>query len=462
MAKLQLYVSRSSRGFSNLLAVNSAEDVRCMIRDFSEALESIDYDKSSAHTFYLLTYLETGLIATVIRTLAGQRRNDHFAASVFVPADTALLPSDVDEIRSVLETILSRTETNLSPEDAATLKALFAADYPVAESRPSRLPSHGKVYAYAYFGDGAPSLRQYTDARFYLPQFARYAGVLLIDRTSGARGKHRSLNVTRDKLPATTLMRAPQPTGGFEPYIFGHPFRRDLTVAAGEPLNIEWRCPGFDNVVQTVVPKAGVVCSVEAPDMEKALKVLSRSAFYVTERGIHRLPEAQVKVNGQIIDEDRAFTLKELTEAQVEVELKGYTPFSATMNLAATSQALVSLKKLHRTYRFDMPLKMSGSSSDSVHIYLNTKRRITESPIEGYVVSGGEVVEGKHAHNSLVYVGSNSRRMKELCISAAIAALAVGFAIGWFWSRSAHKPVMAETELVITDSIAAPAVEEIK
>ncbi len=454
MAKLQLYVSRATRGFSNLLAVNPTDEISRIVGDFSDALESLDYDKAVAHTFYLLTYLENGIIATIIRTVAGQRQNDHYAASVFIPAGTALLPADIDEIRSVLETILSETDGDLTPDAIAALRALFATDYPVTDNRQERLPSHGKVYAFAYFGDNAPSLRQYTDARFYLPQLASYAGVILIDRTSGARGRREALDVTRHKLPATTLLAAPKPVSGFAPYIFGHPFKRDLTVAVGEPIDIQWRRSGFDTVTQTVVPEAGKICTVEAPDMSEAVKTLTPSSFYVTEQGIkHQLFDAEIKVNGQTIDKPQRFTLKDLTAAKVEVKVKGYFPFSATLDLAATSQALISLKQLHRTYRFDLPL-LTPEASESVRIYLNTKKPVTDSPIEGYVVAGGEVLEGTGVNNTLVYVGSHSRRMIYVCIAAAVAALIVGFALGWVCKPATHKSKKQSTEqLIFTDDI---------
>lgn len=432
MAKLQLYINKSLRGYKNIVNINPEEEVSHHIHDYRPALEAIIYDSSHSNVFYLLTYLETGIVMSVLRTIPGNHPADHIAASVFFPEGVQINPKDVFDLGQKVGDAISAEDNELSHATISALRELFNKDYPVDASAPLRLPSSGHIYAYAYFGKGAPSLYDYAEAQFYQPEFAQYAGILLIDGISGAKGRESKEDLTRNPLMPTTVLNPPRTTPeGFVPHIYHRIFDTPLIVPAGIPLEIQWRRGGFEPVCQMVTASKEKPTAISRPDVSKAKKTITPTSFFVTEQGSQRSVGAfLIKVNGIDIDQPHTFTYDELVDAKVEISSPGYFAFSGNLDLASTTQALVQMKQLHRTYRFDLPLN-TPDPVEAIRIYLKSKKPITICPIEGYEVTGGKIIEGSGVSNRLVYVGGRSRKLFSMAAIAATVIFLLGFFVGW-------------------------------
>lgn len=432
MAKLQLYINKSLRGYKNIVNINPEEEVSHHIHDYRPALEAISYDSGRSNVFYLLTYIETGVVMSVLRTIPGGHVADHIAASVFFPDGVQLSPKEVFDLGQKVTLAIDNDNADLSAETIAELRELFSKDYGVDASAPLRLPSSGHIYAYAYFGKGAPSLYDYAEAHFYQPEFAKYAGVLLIDGISGAKGRESKNDLTHNPLTATTVLNPPRTTPeGFVPHICHRIFNTPLIVPTDTPLEIQWKRGGFEPVCQTVIASKDKPTVIARPDVSQAKKTVTPTSFYVTEQGSQRSVGAfLIKVNGIDIDTPHTFTYSEFVDAKVEISSPGYFAFSGSLDLASTTQALVQMKQLHRTYRFDLPLN-TPDPVEAIRIYLKSKKPITACPIEGYEVAGGKIIEGSGVSNRLIYVGGRSRRLYTVAAIAAAIVFVFGFFVGW-------------------------------
>ena len=432
MDKLQLYITKSLRGYKTLLNINATQEVQTHIHDYRAALESIDYDNSRSNVFYLLTYLEQGLIVTVIRTIAASTDRGHMAASVFIPNGVHLSPVALVTLGTMLSAAIDTDGGELHPESIAILEEYFAKTYRAEANPPSRLPSSGKHYGFAYYGGIFPSLKAYAESRFYQPQFSRFAGVILIDSAHGAKGRDKDADLSREALTPSIELLPPDGTkGGFVPHIYHHVFRSPLLVPAGGELEIQWKQPGFDTVTQKITLPATGPVRLTAPEVASSHKTISPASFYITEHGTHRTVGAfMIKVNGREIEGPVNFTHSELEHAKVEIAAPGYLSFSGELDLASTTQALVQMHLLHRTYRFDVPLKTSDSVN-SVRIYLKSKKPITESPLDGYAVTGGSVIEGAGVTNKLVYVGGHSSQAPMRFVGAIALGFVLGLIVAW-------------------------------
>lgn len=448
MAKLQLYINKSLRGYKNLVNINPEEEISRHVHDYRHALEAIVYDHSRSNVFFLVTDLEKGILLTVLRTVAGSGADDHLAATVFIPAGMAIAPDGLISLCDSIATALPADGNDLTAEAAGDLRLLFSKDYPVADDAPVRLPSAGRAYACAFYGRPGLSLRDYASRSFIIPGAPSYAGVLLID---GARAADTTADITCSPLPATTVLRPARATReGFAPYIAGHPFTHPVLLPSGYEVEIQWRHPGFNTVNRIVTTGTGDNV-VDTPDTSQARKTISPSSFYITEQGTQRsIGSFMIKVNNIDIDEPHSFTYAELHDAKVEISSPGYFAFSGHLDLASSTQALVQMKQLHRTYRFDLPLN-TPDPVEAIRIYLKTKKPITECPIEGYEVTGEGILEGAGVSNSMIYVGGTSRRLVRYAIAGSVLSLLLGFFIGWLAFHStpsaphpAPAPVVAE------------------
>lgn len=433
MAKLQLYISKSVRGNKNVVNINPEEDIIRYIHDYKPALDIVDYDTSASIVFYLVTYLEQGVIVSVMRTVAGGASGEHIAASIFFPLGTQITTDRVLELTSYLAKMLSPNGADPSNEQIAELRRLFASDYNVDADAPSRLPASGHVYAYSYFGPGCHSLREYVDARYYHSDFAFYAGVLLIDKESGAHAHDPNNNLTREVLHQTAVLLPPKTTReGFSAYIYHKPLTKPIAVPVDTRLEIQWKRAGFETFSQIVeITTPGERYTPAAPSTAEAHKIISPASFYITEQGTQRVVGAFfIKVNDIDIDRPRSFTYSELVDAKVEINSPGYFAFSGNLDLASTTQALVQLRQLRRTYRFDLPLH-TPDPTEAIRIYLKSKKPIVECPVDGYKIVGDEIVEGAGVTNNLVYVGGRGRNDLKKSIIVGAVAFILGIFVGW-------------------------------
>lgn len=449
MAKLQLYISKSHRGYENLLSINPDEQIGRYIHDHRSALDIVSFDLGKeALVLYLLRFIEEGLMLSVVRTLSDDeegsetdKTGDHVAGTIFVPKGLHINADDmVGAIENVRGALLSIGDGTLPPSTIAMLRETFAYDYSLKGDAPAVVPSHGKRFAYAYFGTDTPdlpTLKDYAQVGFWQPGFSEYAGVWLIRhdkvaREYGLKGRDNAVNLTRSKMARTTVVNAPgRSKQGFTPHIYGHLFNVPVLLPVGEQLHIEWRSPGFESVEQVVTIVPDDPAQIKAPNMASAVKTISPVTFYISEHGIARpVNSFEIKVNGVVIDGPKAFSYRELVNAQVEITAQGYFPFTGSMDLASTTQALVQMRQMHRTYRFDIPLHTPEPSED-VRLYIKSRKPIEKCPIEGYAVAGDGILEGSGVTNKLVYVGGNSRRLMRMGLIAVVVAFLFGILIGW-------------------------------
>lgn len=431
MAKLQLYVTKSVRGYKNILNVNPEEEIGAHVHDPRHALETLKYDIAASHVIYMMTYLEDGFFITVLRTIADSQPGDNYAANVYVPYKLQISTEGLLEVMRKLASTLPSSNVDLTASQVSYLRDLFSQDYHnAAEETPEYLPSSGHLYPFVYFGGTYPALYDYIEARFYSPEFAEYAGILLLPANQSIEGRDRALDFTRAEIRRNIVLTPPRITAeGFVPHIYNHAFRRPMYVPDGTELEILWKRAGFDTVRQSVLAADGL--SVKSPDTSLAEKLISPASFYITEQGTQRsIGSFMIKVNGEEIDHPHSFTYAQLADAKVEISSPGYFAFSGNLDLASTAQALVQMRQLHRTYRFDLPLH-TPDPTEAIRIYLKTKKPITECPIEGYTVAGGDIIEGAGVSNNLIYVGGHRKGALSSAVIIGLALFVLGFIVGW-------------------------------
>lgn len=179
MNRLQLYICKSLRGFRTMLEINPSEAVRPHINDVRDALENIDYAPENKYLFYLIRYIGTGALFTIIRTIP-DRPLDHLACTLYVPAGLKISREQMASVVHQTTRIVSNPA--VSPEDLAALQRLFARDYPLEADAEEVGISNGREYAFCYYGgDTGRSLDDFFGAGLFKPDFEPYAGVLLVD-----------------------------------------------------------------------------------------------------------------------------------------------------------------------------------------------------------------------------------------------------------------------------------------
>lgn len=451
MNKLQLYISKSLRGFKSVRNINPSENVQRHIHDLRRALESLDYNPIEKYLFYLISYIDQGSFFTILRTIPDQPL-DHLATTIFVPNGLIITREEMSEIVSRTTNMVSNP--SVSADDINELHRLFSKEYPVKAVPPACVPSEGRDYGCCFYGcDTGRNLDDFFADNLYCPAFIDYAGILLVDAALGVESS--AVDVSDIKPgPTVTLMPPADSSDGFVPHIFHHVFDRPFMVSQGSEVTIVWKRGGFEDKIQTVIVAADGM-TVEPVSNSDCRKSLTPASFYITARASKApVQGAVITVNGVEINEARPFTHDELKNADVVIRATGYLPFRGRLDLAATTQALIQLQEQHKIYRFEMPVKSSELGAP-IHFEIHTKREFTDSPIEGYTLTD-DIKEGAGRTNRLQYVASGALTSRRNIVISVVAALVAGFLLGWLMTGRNGTPktdTAADTIPVMVEDI---------
>lgn len=441
MNKLQLYIYKAVRGFKSVQNINPAENIQRHIRDARQAMEVLDYDPAEKYLFYLLSYINEGIFLTILRTIP-EKRLDHLASTIFIPNGLIIGKEELAEVVDRTTRIVSNP--TVTSEDIAELHELFGKEYPEEEEAPAMVESQGREYAFSYYGgDTEHTLDDFFGNKIYQTEYLKYAGVLLVDGDLGVTAE--GVDLTDHKLCEPAVIYPPEEyPNGFAPFVYGHQFNRPFRASLSKTVEIVWRRKGFGDIKETVEVDSPQTF-VEVGQIDDSRKIISPSSFYITGHGGKRkIEDVEIVVNGIDITGEHSFSYDDLKNANVVVRAQGFRPYMATLDLAATSQALISLHEQLRVYRFELPVKSTELGSP-IKFEIHTKRQLTDSPLEGYSLVE-EMKEGSGKSNHLQYTGGVIGVPIKQALIYAGAALVAGFLLGWLVLGSSAVQVADENK----------------
>ncbi len=442
MNKLQLYIYKSLRGFKSIRNFNPSENVQRHIHDMRNALACIDYNPAEKNLFYIISYIDLGAFFTIIRTIP-DKPLDHLATTIFVPNGLRITREEMASI--VMRTTRMVSNPSVSDADVAELHEMFSKEYPVDTDSPTTVASEGREYAVSlYGGETRHGLEDFFAEQLYQPGFLKYAGVILVDANLGL--EYTATDITDSQLAETvSLLPPPSDPDGFTPYVYHHVFDKPFRVPLGGEVEIVWRRGGFEDKTQLLtIERDGQ--EVELMSTSDSRKAISPASFFVTSHvSKNRINDVTITVNGIEINESKSFTLNELKKAYVVITASGYASFHATLDLAATTQALIQLQEPRKIYRFELPVKSSELGAP-IHFEIHTKREITDSPIEGYSLLDG-IREGQGRSNHLAYTGATAAPAWRSYAIGALAGVIAGLLLGWILIGSGKDPE-PDTDLI--------------
>lgn len=420
MAKLQLYITKSTTGFKFVYNINPAEDIRSQITDVRDAVAQIDYDSAEKNIFYLIRPVHDGIFLVVLRTIP-QRVADHLAAWIFIPANITITTDQLEAAVRITTRKVSGSEVN--NDDIAALREAFAPDYPTVENAPAIVPGpRNAPFAWRlYGGDEAPSLHEFLGRGLWQQDYLPFTGVLLIDEELGILASGDDLTDLPLRRPAI-ILPPERSDDGFKPYAFGMLIDRPIRASLGADVTIAWKRPGFQDVTHTA--------NISTPEFipenvttASSRKTITPNSFNVTSHSTRQpVTEYQVRVNGdEITPQGVSFTRAELAAASVVITADGFFPFSGHIDLASSTRALVQLEERRKIYVFEVPV--NSELGAPIQFKINSKTPITDSPLDGYRLVDSNIVEGSTGTNHLEYIGSGMGSLLKKSMYAGVGLI---------------------------------------
>lgn len=425
MNKLQLYITKSCEGYKILFNINPSDEVRRHIRELRGIVDKVRYDASEKNIFYYVTTINSGTFVTILRTIPSNPV-DHLAAWIYIPNELII---DAEVLERVVNTTTRKVSgERVTTDDVANLRELFSTEYMTDAEAPSMTPSRtgGAVAWRAYNGDTGITLKTLFGPGLFQLTYLDYAGVLFVDADLGLKVEGTDLTKTPINGPSVILPAKPT-AEHFVAHIFGQPLERPLRATRDNEVDVVWKHAGFEDVVCRERIESGEFRPT-APDTSKSRKAVTTGSFQImAQSGRVPLDDCTITVNGvEITNEPSLFTTAELAAAVVTINCDGYAPYSAKMDLATSTRALIRLQERTKLYCFEMPVK-SADLGAPVRFKLYTKKTVTASPIEGYVAQD-DILEGETRTNHLAYSNPGATMVNKIVYIAI--GVVVGFILG--------------------------------
>ncbi len=443
MAKLQLYITKSTAGFKFACNINPAEDIRARITDLRDAVSTIDYDSTEKNIFYMLKSTDDGIFVIILRTIPPQP-GSHLAAWIYIANDIII---SADELENIVRTTTRKiSSSDVSNSDIAELREVFKTDYAIDREAPTLTASHrGGEYAWRiYGGDDAPALHEFFGRGRWQQSYLPFAGVILLDAELNICAS--GTDISDIPLGEQAVILPPEDSAdGFKPYIFGRLLDKPMRATLGNELTIAWRRPGFEDVkrTETITTKEFTPTVVVTDDSRKTI---APTSFLITSQLTHKaVTDCQIRVNGvDIVAGGHSFTCNELASALVVISCEGYFPYSGHLDLASTTRALIQLQERCKTYVFEVPVKSSDLGAP-IKFEINSKTPLTDSPLEGYRLLD-DIQEGPTRTNHLGYKGSPLGAMTQKIVYIVIGVV-VGILLTLPFGKcsSSHSPALTPT-----------------
>lgn len=428
MNKLQLYITRSGATLKPLFNLNPNEDVRRNVTDVKDAVSLVKYNPEEKNIFYMLKSTDEGIFFIILRTIppfAGH----HLATWIYIPGDTVITAAELDEVVRFTTRKISNTE--VTNDDVAELRELYNREYASAPGAPAITAGSGTTYAWRqYGGTTGLSLEDYCGRGIFQQSYLEFKGVILTDAELPYTVD--AVNLGDRTLGDEAVILPPEKSEeGFTAHIFGRLLDKPILGTLGDELTVTWSRPGFEDVVETekITAQEFTPSPVATTDSHK---VITPKSFHITSQTTRdALTSCDIKVNGvDITAQGHSFTSEQLRHAIVTISCEGYLTYNSTMDLAASTRALVQMQERRKIYRFEVPV-ISSDLGAPIKFEIAAKKPITGSPLEGYALLDN-IQEGPTRMNHLGYIGKSSSMMIKLLYTGI--GLFCGIVLMWIFS----------------------------
>lgn len=398
--KLGLILKITNTGESETFSINKHEAWARYASDARSAIKELQGFDGSDKTVFLLKFLGgIGYLLSVIKSRpeGSGRVNDNTAAWIFVPSEAIVSANEMEQVLKQVEEAISESKGI----DYAKLKDAFSMDYDIKKVLVSAVgtisSSADGNYALRYY-NGDYRLNELLGVHLAQAEYARFKGVFLVEKNSGIK---LSTNDVLNFEPKQFITISPlKSVGGF---FAGFPtakgfmkFDRDIELANGQKITIEWHRDNYAPIVKTFTAGVDNIANLEIKETERLVRI-QRSWFSVQDFHGITIQKASVSINHQLIKGeylDIPESCLHKNGISIDIQASGYEDSHEMLQTIPPTSKVIKLH--HRIYETEyvVPVYDGEQHVCDAKLTVSAKQRICKSPLRGYKIGD---------HNELVY-----------------------------------------------------------
>lgn len=397
--KLGLILKITNGGESETYSINKQETWARYASDARSSIKELQGFDGSDKVVYLLKFLgNAGYLLGVVKSRpeGSGRPNDNTAAWIFVPSVAVVSANEMEQVLKKVEEAISESKGI----DNAKLEETFCKDYATKNVLLFDIETISSTadgnYALRYY-NGDYRLNELLGEHLAQKEYGRYKGVFFVENNSGIK---LSTNDVLNFEPKQSITISPlKPMGGF---VAGFPtakgfikFDRDIELANGQKITIEWHRDNYAPIVKTFTAGVDNTANLEIKETERRVRI-QRSWFKVQDYYGISIQNANVSINHQLITGDYLDIAESLilnNRIPIDIQASGYEDYHEMLQAIPANKVI---KLHHRIYETEyvVPVYDGEQYVCDAKLIVSAKRKIGKSPLKGYEI---------YNHNELIY-----------------------------------------------------------
>jgi hypothetical protein len=392
--KLGLTIKITNGGESETYSINKQETWARYASDARSAIKELQGFDGSDKTVYLLKFLgNQGYLLSVIKSRpeGSGRPNDNTAAWIFVPIAAIVSATEMERVLKQVEEAISENKGI----DKSKLNETFYKNYDAKNVLVSAVgtivSSVDGNYALRYY-NGDYRLNELLGEHIAQIGYAKYKGIFIVDKNSGIRlSSNQVLNFEPKQFITVSPLKS---IGGFVP---GFPspngfarFEKEIELAAGSKITMEWRKDNYAPIVKTFTAGVDRTASLEIKDFERKIRI-QRSFFKVEDFRGKPIPTASVRINNQSMTGFYLDVPESMATNGIFIDVKaiGYEDFHESLSIPVTKK---TIRLRHRKYyhEYTIPIYDKDKFVCDAKLSFDAEKRFVDSPIKGYERKGND------------------------------------------------------------------------
>ena len=393
--KLGLIIKIAEDGLVDLRAINKG-DWDKFTDDIRPAIKKLENFSGSGKIVNFVKFLgKEGYLFVIVQDPGqGARGSENTAVWIHIPFDAEI---SADQMKKICDDVVKVLEDKEIPlKDNPQLENVFKKEYDIKDSLASYVETitskDAGAYAMKYYNGGNLSLQDLLGKNIAQPEYKNYVGVFFVDKESGITFKDESNKVLDDSIIDIVSFQPLPDKDGFKAYIQKPngefvKFDKNIEVASGETVTIEWRRKKFAPIDKSGSININYKSDEFSFQSNEIIRRIERSEISVKDENGNVVPNAKITIScdgrKEVLEDFFEFKEDKQNNFCIEASAEGYECYDRRNKVNKYSDQGITLVLTRKRFRYKVNTN-NEEISEAELSFFSTNGHPEKSPLEGY------------------------------------------------------------------------------